>query len=268
MRYLTRMSSAGVLVGALALCGAAHADDATDGNGSWAARAQLGYSKTGGNTDTSSANALFHIAHTVDQWKFLFGADGFYGATQGTTTAQSWDAYLQANYNIGDQFYWFGKLSDLANKFSGFAYQEVVSTGVGYQFIKSDSTKLSGQVGIGERRLQTDSFTTDPVGGITPGTYVTFPTQTDTVLDAQVKFEHSFNAITKILAGYEINSGADNTMQTASVALQVKMSDRLALAAGYSLVTNSKPPSGIGKSASLETLSLVYALKNKDLAPE
>jgi putative salt-induced outer membrane protein len=268
MQSMRGKSLAAVLAGTLALCGAAYADDAGDGTGTWAARAQLGYSKTGGNTDTSSANALFHIAHTVDQWKFLFGVDGFYGATLGTTTAQSWDAYLQANYNIGDQLYWFGKLSDLANKFSGFAYQEVISTGIGYQFIKTDDTKLSGQVGIGERRLQTDTFTPDPVGGITPGTYVTFPTMTDTVLDAQVKFEHSFNPITKILAGYEINSGSDNTMQTGSVSLQVKMSDRLALAAGYSLVTNTKPPPGIGKSASLETLSLVYALKNKDLAPE
>jgi putative salt-induced outer membrane protein len=254
-------------LGAVAVGGTAYADDATS-DGSWAARAQVGYSKTGGNTDTSTANALFHIAHTYEQWKFLFGVDGYYGSTLGTTTAQSWDGYLQANYNISDRLFWFGRLSDLSNKFSGFASQQVASTGVGYQFIRTDATKLSGQIGIGEERLQMDTFLPTAVGGIDASTYTTLPWQSETVVDALVKVEHDFNSITKVLAGYEINSGSLNTMQTASVSLQVKMSDRLALAVGYSIVENSKPPPGIGKSASLETLNLVYALKNKNLAPE
>jgi putative salt-induced outer membrane protein len=252
----------------LGMVSVAHADDAADTDGSWASRAQLGYTKTGGITDTASANGLFHIAHTVDQWKFLFGVEGLYGATHGTTTAQAWDGYFQTNYNLTDRLYWFGRLSDLANKFSGFAYQQVISTGVGYQFFNTDDTKLSGQVGIGERRLQADIFTPDAVGGITPGSYFAYPSQSDTVLDAQVKFEHDFNPITKVIAGYEINSGSLDTMQTASISLLVKMSNRLALAAGYSLVDHTKPPPGIGRTASLETLSLVYALKNSNLAPE
>jgi hypothetical protein len=74
--------------------------------GSWAARAQAGYAKTGGNTDIRTANALFHIAHAVDGWKFLFGAEGFYGSAKGQTTAQAWDAHLQANYNINERLYW------------------------------------------------------------------------------------------------------------------------------------------------------------------
>jgi putative salt-induced outer membrane protein YdiY len=123
-------------------------------------------------------------------------------------------------------------------------------------------------VGIGGVRLQTDTFTPDALGGITPGTYETAPWQSETVVDAQVKFEHSFNTITKLIAGYEINAGSLNTMQSGNVSLQVKMSSRLSLAVGYSLITNTKPPPGIGKSASLETVNLVYALKNKNLAPE
>jgi putative salt-induced outer membrane protein YdiY len=276
MRFQTAMWKpvTSTVIAALAISGAAYADDtnstanAPDADGTWASRAQLGYSKTGGVTDTTSLNGLFHVAHTWDQWKFLFGVEGFYGATEGTTTAQSWDGYLQANYNINDHFYWFGRASELSNKFSGFAYQQLISTGPGYQFINTDATKLSAQVGIGGVRLQTDTFTPDAVGGITPGTYQTAPWQTETVVDAQVKFEHNFNTITKIIAGYEINSGSLNTMQSGNVSLQVKMSSRLSLAVGYSLVTNTKPPPGIGKSASLETVNLVYTLKNKNLAPE
>jgi hypothetical protein len=66
-------------------CGAVYADD----DATWAARAQLGYANPGGNTDTETPNALFHIAHVVDQWKFLFGTEGVYGATKGETTTQA-----------------------------------------------------------------------------------------------------------------------------------------------------------------------------------
>jgi len=256
-----RKQACGVLLGAFALSGAACADDDT-----WASRALVGFSKTGGNTDTEAANALFHIAHVVEQWKFLFGVDGLYGATKGETTAQAWDAYFQANYNITDRLYWFGALNYTDSKFSGFAYQEQVSTGVGYQFIKTEDTKLTGQIGVGERRLRPELLTEDAVGAIT--STVELSSETDTVLDASIKIDHSFNSYTKIIASYDVNTGKNNTMTTGSVALQVQMSDRLALAAGYNLVRNSKPPAGVGSSASLTTLSLVYELKNKDLAPE
>jgi putative salt-induced outer membrane protein YdiY len=56
-------------------------------------------------------------------------------------------------------------------------------------------------------------------------------------------------------------------LTTGNVALQVKVSDRLALGAGYQLVRNSKPPDRINGSSGLTTLNLVE-LKNKRLAPQ
>jgi len=256
-----------VLLAATAWCGA-QADDtpapATDGT--WASRAAAGYTKTGGNTDTSTGNALFHIAHVVDDWKFLFGAEGLYGSTHGETTAQAWDAHFQANYNITERLYWFGGLRYDDNKFSGFNYQETISTGVGYQFIKTDDTKLSGQVGVGERRLRPEILTEDSVGAITATTEL--PAESDTVVDAAINLNHSFNATTKVIAGLAVESGRLNTMTTAGIALQVKMTNVLALSASYQLVRNSKPPPGVGSSATLTTLNLVYELKNPKLAPE
>ena len=32
----------------------------------------LGYSKTGGNTDNSAGNLLFHGAHVIGDWKLLY----------------------------------------------------------------------------------------------------------------------------------------------------------------------------------------------------
>ena len=63
-------------------------------------------------------------------------------------------------------------------------------------------------------------------------------------------------------------SGKENTLTNANVALQVKMTDRFALTAAYRLIDNSSPPPGSGRRDTLTTLGLVYELKNEKLPPE
>ncbi|HXY75754.1 MAG TPA: DUF481 domain-containing protein [Steroidobacteraceae bacterium] len=250
-----------LLVGVLALGGAARADDET-----WAARAALGYSKTSGNTDTTTFNYLAHAAHVIGDWKLLGGISGVYGSTQGETTAQSFDGYLQANYNITPRFYWYGGLKYDDDHFSGFAYQESLATGVGYQFVKSDATKLSAQIGVGARQLQQEILVKDAIGGIVSSTKL--PATTDAVLDAAANYEHAFNSSTKLLVTASLDAGSTNTLTVAVVSLQVKMSSLLALSIGYQYKHNSNPPTGSVGTDTLTTVNLVYELKNPKLAPE
>lgn len=232
----------------------------------WAARAAAGYTKTGGITDTSTANALFHIAHVIDRWKFLFGADGLYGSTAGETTAEAWHLRLQGNYNLTERLYWYGAGHYDDDHFSGFAYQRTVSTGAGYDLIKSEATKLSAQVGVGEQWLRPELLTENAVGAVTSTTELSGERQT--VLDAAAHFEHAFNPQVKFLADVALESGDLNKTTTANAALQVKMTSVLSLAAGYQIIRNSNPPPGIAARATLTTLNLVYELKNPKLAPE
>jgi len=246
---------------------AARADDAPyQGDPDWAMRALAGYTKTGGNTDNSSANYLFHVAHVLGDWKLLFGTEGVYGSTHGETTAQSWDAHAQANYNITPKLYWYAGVNYTDDRFSGFAYQRAVTTGAGYQIIQSDATKLTAQAGVGYQQLRPEILTKDAVGGVISRTEL--DAESDAVLAGAVNFEHTFNPYTKLLAAATVQAGSENTLTTASVSLQVKMSNRLALAVGYQLSDNSKPPAGSGPRDTLTTLSLVYDMKNPKLAPE
>jgi putative salt-induced outer membrane protein len=266
---------------ALFLCTAARADTPPDPNdhpdSTWSTRALAGYSKTGGTTDTSSANALFHTAHTMGQWKVLFGFEGLYGATRGETTAQAWHAHIQGNYNITDRLYWYAGYRQDDDKFSGFLYQKTVSTGAGYQIFKSDTTKLSVQGGVGETWLRPEDLVLDPVGGIViapcaapdPGSCSwLYPGERETVFDGALNFEQDFNPYTKFLASATVQSGSLNTMTSYNASVQVKMTNQLALAVGYQLVYNTSPPPSVAKSASLTTLSLVYEFKNSKMPPE
>lgn len=261
-------SSAALLLTVWAFSAAVLADQAPIGpeDPTWAARAQLGYSKTGGNTDNSAGNFLFHVAHVLGDWKLLFGAEGLYGSTRGETTSQAWDAHFQANYNLTPKLYGYAGLRHDDDRFSGFAYQEAIKTGVGYQFIKTDATKLTAQAGAGYRRLRPEILEKNDLGGVISRTEL--DGQSDAVFDGAVNLEHSFNEYTKIIAAAAVQSGKENTATSASVSLQVKMTTRLALAAGYQITDNSNPPAGSGRRDSLTTLNLVYELKNEKLAPE
>ena len=263
-----RSEAGWALLAASVLSGATWADTTPIGPGdpTWAIRTVLGYSKTGGNTDNSAGNFLFHGAHVLGDWKLLFGGDALYGSTKGETTAQAWDAFLQANYNLTPRFYWYvgGRYDD--DRFSGFAYQAAVKSGVGYEFIDTDATKLTAQVGAGYRKLRPEILVKNDVGAVISRTEQ--PEESDAILDAGVAFEHNLNQYTKLFAAVTVQSGSQNTLTNASVGLQVKMSDRLALSAGYKLIDNSSPPAGSGRRDTLTTLGLVYELKNEKLPPE
>ena len=257
------------LVAACAPAGVAVAEDAGPigpGDPTWAIRSVVGYTKTGGNTDNSAGNLLFHAAHVMGDWKLLFGVDGLYGSTRGETTAQAWSAYLQGNYNITPKLYWYigGRYDD--DRFSGFAYQAAVKSGFGYKFIDTDATKLTAQLGGGYRRLRPEILDKDDIGGVISRTEQ--PEQSDAILDAGIAFEHNFNKATKLLAAVTMQSGKENTLTNANVALQVKMTDRFALTAAYRLIDNSSPPPGSGRRDTLTTLGLVYELKNEKLTSE
>jgi putative salt-induced outer membrane protein YdiY len=256
------------LVALNALWGVAAADTGPIGPGdpTWAIRSVLGYTKTGGNTDNSAGNLLFRAAHVVGDWKLLFGFDGLYGSTKGETTAQAWDGFVQGNYNITPRFYWYlgGRYDD--DRFSGFAYQAAVKTGAGYKFIDSGATKLTAQAGVGYRRLRPEILVRDDIGGVISRTEQ--PEQSDAIFDAGLAFEHNFNEATKLIAAATVQAGRENTLTNASIALQVKMTGRLALTAAYNLTDNSSPPPGSGRRDTLTTLGLVYELKNEKLPPE
>jgi len=258
-----------LLVAVSAVAGVAAADTPPAGeptNPDWAMRALAGYSKTGGNTDNSAGNALFHVAHVMGNWKLLFGLEGLYGSTKGETTAQAWATYLQANYNITPRFYWYvgGRYDD--DRFSGFAYQEAVKSGFGYKFFDSDTTKLALQLGAGYRRLRPEILVKNDIGAVISRTEQ--PEESEAIFDAGLAFEHSFNQYAKLLAAVTVQAGSANTLTNANVAFQVKMSDRLSLTAAYKLIDNSNPPPGSGARDTLLTFGLTYEMKNEKLSPD
>ena len=53
--------------------------------------------------------------------------------------------------------------------------------------------------------------------------------------------------------------GSSDTLVTNALAVAVKVSTKLALSVGYALQDNTKPPAGLKRVDSLETVNLVYS---------
>jgi putative salt-induced outer membrane protein len=252
------------IVGAVALYATAHADTAAGGG--WATRSELGFVMAHGNTDTKSGNLKFATAHVIGRWKYSYGLSALYAESSGIETAQRWDTHFQTDLALSERAFWFGAVRYEDDRFSGFAYQESLSGGAGRDFIRSDSTKFSAQLGVGIRRLRPELLVRDTNGAVIHR-YPRDKTD-DAVADAGLAFEHSFNTSTKVIDTLLIESGQNNTATKENLSLQVRMNASLALAVGLQVHNNSSPPAGTAKRTdTLTTINLVYELKNPNLTP-
>jgi putative salt-induced outer membrane protein len=222
----------------------------------WTGKAEAGLVLASGNTEAESANAKFQLANEVGQWKHQFGAAALYASDDVGTTAQRWDAFAQGDYNFSPRTFWFGAARYEDDRFSGFEFQATLSTGLGRKFIDSDRTKFVGTAGVGYKVFETRDAFDDTGVLIEPGSR-----ESEIVFRGTLDYGHDFTETTSIVDKFIVEAGADNTYLQNDIALQVKMTDVLALAVGYTVKHNTDPPVGFEKTDTLTTVNLVYELK-------
>jgi putative salt-induced outer membrane protein len=234
----------------------ARADDPPHG---WSGKGQLGYLMSRGNSDSDSANAKLDVIHVADTWKHELNVNGLYGKSANVVSAERWDARFQSDYRITKQLFAFGAVTYEHDIFSGFQYQATGTGGVGYKLINTDTTKLSAQIGVGYRSLRPETLRKEIPGSDAVTGRVLLDRSSEVVGTAGSDFDHSFNPSTKLTDKLIAQSGSDNTSLENDLALEVKMSQKLALAAGFTLRDNTNPPAGLKKKDTATTLNLVYA---------
>ncbi len=244
------------LMVALAIAGTlARADDLPAG---WSGKGQAGYVMSRGNSDTDAANVKLELNLLRDDWMHNLLVDGLYGRSAGIASAQRWDARLQSDYTFSARWFAFGALKYENDRFSGFQYQATGSAGVGYKVFDSDTTKLSLQAGVGYRSLRPETVTKDPATGAVISR-VPLETESEVVATTGLDFMHRFNPSTRLTDKLISESGSANTSIRNDLALEVKMSRKLSLAAGVSVLENTNPPPGVKQTDTITTLNVVYA---------
>jgi putative salt-induced outer membrane protein len=238
---------------------AAYADDPPppQPQGVWVGKGQLGFLAQQGNTQATSANAVIDMSLLEDPWEHKVHLDGLYGKSAEVVAAEKWEAGWQSQYTFTPNYFGFGALRYEHDMFSGFQYQASEAVGVGYKIFNNADTKLSVQVGVGYRELRPEDLTTLPDGSVlrTPE-----PTDNSAVGTFELDYNQAFTRTTSLGNTLLVESGSSDTLIVDKVALTVKMGTRLALSVGYSIQDNTRPPDGLKKMDSIETVNLVFAV--------
>jgi putative salt-induced outer membrane protein YdiY len=129
---------------------------------------------------------------------------------------------------------------------------------LGYKFIATATTKMDAKVGVGYQMLRPEDITKDPnTGQIVGRTFL--PSENGVAETAAVNYSQALTSTTTLTDKLAVTSSSADTLVTNALAVAVKISTKLALSAGYSLQDNSKPPAGLKRVDTLETLNLVYS---------
>ena len=222
----------------------------------WPTKVEAGLVSARGNTHTDTANAKLDIARVTQQWKHSLALSGVYAADEIETISQRWDARAQSEYTFDERTFTFASARYEDDRFSGFEYQTTFAAGLGRRFVETDRTQFSAQIGIVYKVLQTrDSLADDGF------TIVRGEREEDAVGQLGLQYEHALTDNTKIRDKLLTEHGPENTSVQNDLNLQVNMTQKLALAVGYSVRYNTQPPSGFKKTDTLSTVNLVFELK-------
>lgn len=223
----------------------------------WSGKGQAGLVSTQGNSSAKTANVALDLSMHHGDWKHTAHIGGLYAQSAGVTSADRWDAGWQSDYSISTRVLGFGKLRYSHDMFSGFQYQASAAAGIGYKIFDEKAIHLMVQGGVGYRRTQPENIVRNAAGIVTSRTLL--GATGDAILTAGADYSQDLTSTTTLSDKLLIESGSSDTLVTDALALTVKVSEKLALSVGYTLQNNSKPPAGLKKLDTMETVNLVYA---------
>jgi putative salt-induced outer membrane protein len=100
----------------------------------WKIKSQIGFSKTNGNTDTTSFSGLVDISKKIDKHILSSKIEGQYSEESGIENKNKINGKLNYFYEINKQLSFNYEIYGEQDKFSGFDYKIYTGPGVMYKF--------------------------------------------------------------------------------------------------------------------------------------
>ncbi len=215
-----------------------------DAPAGWSGNAQLGYAATTGNSDTSNVNASALVAYTTYPWRHYFHADANFGESNGVTDTERWAAGYKPEYFFTKRTFAFLYLGYDHDVVADIDARYAATLGIGHVIWRNDRNILIGELGGGYRK-------TEYIGS-TPNDDE-FIGRAGLTYSGRITNNTSFNQDLTTLIG------SRNTYVESVSALQVSMTDTLALSVNYTVRYNSFTPPGIEDTDTFTSVNLVAA---------
>lgn len=250
-----RVTSVGLSAFLLVACGSAWAQtvvtNAPAGKPVWHGDTALGLSLARGNANTFLLSGSASAENVWDKNDLKLGADGQYGLnnwgqTNQTQSTEAVHGFTEYKRLFTERLYGSARIDGYHDDIAEVRYRIIVGPAAGYYFIKSDASKLSGEVG--------PSFIDQKVGSNTES-YVT--------IRFSERGEHTFNKAKTAKVWEEVDympqvDDFSNYLLNSEVGVEAALSAHFSLRVCADDTFNSKPAAGRKENDILLISSLVY----------
>ena len=122
--------------------------------GSWSGHADLGFTETSGNSDTSSLNAGVGAAYATGRWKHSLEVAALRNEDSGQINAERYEATAKSKYALSEISYAFGQLDWERDEFAGVFERTSQTVGYGRTLIYSEPHTLIGEISAGATQVE------------------------------------------------------------------------------------------------------------------
>ncbi len=203
----------------------------------------LGYVGTSGNTDVTTVNTEFLLTYFDEKWTHNFEYSSLASSENNAGRAERYFIGNKSDYALMDEDkYLYVQASYTDDRFSGFAYQAIVSAGYGQYIVEGNGKELQGFLGIGYR--ENDSKITGSEG--------------ETVLTLGEEYDWMISETSALTQSIAFDIGDKRTITTFEIGLESNIIDRISTKIAFQYRNNSDVPLGIDKNDTQTSISLVY----------
>jgi len=191
----------------------------------------LGFVSTSGNTAVTTFNMGEKLTYSTGRWLFGQAAAAIYGETDGSSTAEQYDAALRAEYSLGPHFLAFAGATWYRNTFAGITSRFVEGVGLGWRTIQAarDTLRLDAAITSNQE------------------TNLALVQSTFAASRASLAYKHLFGASTAFTQALEWVSNLEDTDDQrllSETALTAPISKQIALKATYTIRFDNQPEPG------------------------
>lgn len=209
----------------------------------WSGSGELGLAISKGNTDSETVVGKFKLAREDDAWRHAVLASFLYGTSDGLENARRYELFGSTGYHFAERHYVFGSGRTERDHFSSDEYQTTIAGGYGFEAFTSEETRLVFEIGPGYRWSKAQDVRVHNNEAIARGF---------------MDFSHQLTETTRLFDTLLIESGRDNTFVRNEFGVQVRMTDALALKAGFEIRHNTDVSDDRRRTDRLTTVNVVY----------
>ena len=218
--------------------------DATIAAATWKSNVEIGFVKTGGNTETETLNAKAKAETEREKWRHTVNLEALNSSDKSVATAERYILSGQSSFKMGPKNFFFVLASYEEDRFSGYDYRVTESVGYGRRVIGEPQLTVDLEIGPGARQSKLDS------GG----------SEDEAMVRGAAKLMWKVSDTSKFTEDFFTEVGENETVTKSVTALSAKVNGSLSTKLSYTIKNTSDVPPGFEKTDSEMAVTLVFDL--------